>query len=323
MHPNKSGTGLEGQVSSATRSGPGLLSQTLPWPPGQRNVLALLVFIGMCAWFWEPLVKLFTLASENEQFSHVLLIPALVFYLLFVNRTTILACHSWSPTLGTLVMAAGTGYYWLADGQDETQDSLTAAVLAFVVTCWGLFLLGYGLRCFRENLFGLAILLFLVPLPTVVLDSVVGFLQRGSADMTEVLFSALGVPVFRQGFVFSLSEFAIYVAEECSGIRSALSLFITGLVAGYLFLRSTWGKLAVLSIIVPLAIVKNAVRIVGLALLANYVDPAFITDSPLHRNGGIPFFALSLAVLFSVVWLIRKLERRFRHDAHDAPPAQA
>src|SRR6185437_15078263 len=113
-----------------------------------------------------------------------------------------------------------------------------------------------------------------------------------------------GVPVFREGFVFKLSDFTIYVAEECSGIRSALALFITGLVAGHLFLRSAWGKMGLLSIVVPLAIVKNTVRIVGLALLANYVDPAFITDSALHRNGGIPLFVLSLTVLFSLVWLI-------------------
>jgi exosortase len=323
MHPNRSGTGLDRQALSVTRSGLGLLNHPWPWSPRQRNVLALIFFIGVCAWFFEPLVKLFALASENEQFSHVLLIPALVFYLLFLNRTTILTCPSWSPTLGTLVMAAGSVCYWLADGQDGTQDPLTAAVSAFVVTCWGLFLLSYGTRCFQENLFGLAMLLFLVPLPTVVLDPVIGFLQRGSAEAADVLFSVLGVPVFREGFVFSLSDFAIYVAEECSGIRSALALFITGLVAGHLFLRTTWGRLGVVSIVVPLAIVKNAVRIVGLALLANYVDPTFITDSPLHRNGGIPFFALSLAVIFSVVWLVRKLERRFRHDAHDSPSAQA
>jgi exosortase len=318
IHSNKSGTGLDGQALSEARNGLGLLSQTLPWRPGQRNVLVLLSFLGVCAWFFEPLMKLFALASENEQFSHVFLIPALVFYLLFLNRTTILTCPSWSPTLGTLVMAAGSGCYWLADGQDGTQDSLTAAVSAFVVTCWGLFLLSYGARCFQENLFGLAMLLFLVPLPTILLDPAIRVLQRGSAEATDVLFSALGVPVFREGFVFSLSDFTIYVAEECSGIRSALALFITSLMAGHLFLRTTWGRLGVVSIVVPLAIVKNAVRIVGLALLANYVDPTFITDSALHRNGGIPLFVLSLAVLFSAVWLVRKLERRFPHDASRA-----
>jgi len=66
-----------------------------------------------------------------------------------------------------------------------------------------------------------------------------------------------------------------------------------------------------------LAILKNGVRIVGLAVLANYVDPSFITDSVLHRRGGIPLFVLSLSVLVSVVWLLRKLERRSGYDSHN------
>ncbi|MEP6889154.1 MAG: exosortase/archaeosortase family protein, partial [Nitrospirota bacterium] len=126
-------------------------------------------------------------------------------------------------------------------------------------------------------------------------------------------FSVLGVPVFRQGFVFSLSNFSIHVAEECSGIRSAISLFIVSLVAGHFFLRSAWTKLGLVMVVIPLAIVKNAFRIVGLSLLANYVDPTFITDSTLHRNGGIPLFLLSLVVLLSLAWLLRRLENKFGH----------
>jgi exosortase/archaeosortase family protein len=65
------------------------------------------------------------------------------------------------------------------------------------------------------------------------------------------------------------------------------------------------------AVVVPLAIVKNAFRIVGLALLANYVDPTFITNSALHRSGGIPLFLVSLILLLSLTWLLRKLEKRW------------
>ena len=64
-------------------------------------------------------------------------------------------------------------------------------------------------------------------------------------------------------------------------------------------------------------IVKNAFRIVGLSLLANYVDPTFITDSVWHRSGGIPLFLLSLVVLFSLVWLLRRSERKFGYYIPD------
>jgi exosortase len=156
-----------------------------------------------------------------------------------------------------------------------------------------------------------------VPFPTSLLNAIIVFLQRSSAEVTDLLFSVFGIPVFREGFVFSLSNFSIHVAEECSGIRSTLSLVIASLVAGHFFLRSSWGKMGIVAIVIPLAIIKNAFRIVGLTLLANYVDPTFITNSLLHRSGGIPLFILALVVLFSLVWLLRMFEKRLGYYPPD------
>lgn len=308
---NKCGASV-GHQAASTDAPPeyGLLRYAWPWHQGHRNVLVIVIFVGLCVWLWGPLAKLFTLASNNEHFSHLLLIPVLTFYLLYSNRTAILTSRKWSPLVGLLIMASGAVCYWLAERQDGTQDRLTVEILAFVVTCWGLFLFSFGDESFRKSLFALAMLAFLVPLPTVMLDALIGFLQRSSAEVTALLFSVLHVPVLREGFVFSLSNFAIYVAEECSGLRSFFALVITSLVAGHWFLTSGLAKTALAVVVVPLAIIKNAFRIVGLALLANYVDPAFITDSALHRSGGIPLFLFSLVVLFGIVLILRRYERR-------------
>ncbi|WP_413936768.1 exosortase/archaeosortase family protein [Nitrospira sp. BLG_1] len=310
-HSDKNGLSLGHQAaSSVVLPDLELLSHPLPWRQGQRNALALLAFAGLCAWFWAPLVKLFTLTLENTHFDYVLLIPALTCYLLFMNRTTILTSHAWSPTVGLLVMAGGSVCYWFAIGQDWTQDRLAVEILTFVVMCWGLFLFGFGVGCFRKDLFALVMLLFMVPLPTVFLDAITNFLQRSSADAVDVLFLILDIPVVRERFIFTLSNFSIFISEECSGVRSFLALIITSLVAGHWFLTSGWSKTALVVVVVPLAIIKNAFRIVGLALLANYVDPIFITDSALHRSGGIPLFLFSLVVLFSIVLILRRYERR-------------
>ncbi len=310
-HLRKSEDGLEdGADSLEAHHDRGLPSHALSWCSSWRDAFALVMFIGVCVWFWVPLVKLFVLASENEHYSHVLLIPALTFYLLFMNRTAILTSQTWCPVVGLLVMVSGAVGYQLTDGLDWTENRLAVAIIAFVVMCWGLFLMSFGARCFRLNLFILMMLLFMVPVPSFVLDVIVGFLQRNSADAVSFLFSALGIPVLREGFIFKLSNFTIVVAEECSGIRSFLSLGITSLVTGYWFLTSGWARATLVVVVVPLAIIKNAFRIVGLALLANYVDPVYITDSMLHRSGGIPLFLLSLVVLFGVVWFLRRCECR-------------
>jgi exosortase len=286
------------------------LSQPLPFSLRIRNGLSLLLLLAAVAWFWQPLVSLFSLTRQQEHYSHIVLIPCLSLYVLYLDRKAILASREWSPWLGSLVVGLGAWCYWSANAAAFAPNQLSMTILALVVICWGIFVACFGVTLCRKGSFGLLFLLFMVPFPSFLLDAVIGFLQRSSTEATDLLFSVLGVPVFREGFVLSLSSFTIHVAEECSGIRSALSLFITSLVAGHLFLRSVWAKMGLVAIVIPLAIIKNAFRIVGLALLANYVDPSFITDSLLHRSGGIPLFFVSLAVLGAFVWLFRWAEAR-------------
>ena len=302
-HAGERANRLEGEPTQ-------VLSQPLPFSMKIRNGLSLLLLFAAVAWFWQPLVLLFSLTQQQEHYSHIVLIPWLSLYVLFLDRKAIFASREWSPWLGSLVIGMGALGYWSADAAIFAPDHLSMTILALVVMCWGIFVSCFGIALCRKVLFGLVFLLFMVPLPSFLLEAIIEFLQRSSAEATDILFSLLGVPVFRQGFVFSLSNFTIHVAEECSGIRSALSLFITSLVAGHFFLRSAWMKGGLVAVVVPLAIVKNAFRIVGLSLLANYVDPAFITDSALHRKGGIPLFLVSLVVLFSLVWLLRRFEKK-------------
>ena len=310
----KSGFG-DGRTVLETSTRVNLFDRISPLHAKQRNVLSLLLFIGTCFWFWVPLDRLVTVALESEHFSHVLLIPWVSAYILFMDRRTLLTSKEWSPTLGMLCLGCGACAYLAVGGQGGTSDQLTIAIAAFVLMCWGIFLLSFGSKSFRQHAFALLFLLAIVPIPTVILDTTIEFLQRSSTEVVDVLFSMLGIPVFREGFVFHLSNFTIRVAEECSGIRSFLSLVITSLLAGYWFLRSGWSKLCLVGFVIPLAIFKNACRIVGLALLANYLDPTYITNSLLHRAGGIPLFLLSLILLFSLSWMLRQFEKRMGYGS--------
>lgn len=275
-----------------------------------RHEVFLIMLAAAIAAFWGPLNDLYALTEQHEHYSHIVLIPWLTLYAFYADRAKILSAREWTPFLGLALIGAGAFGAWQADTAIAGPDVLAAKILAFAVVCWGTFLLCYGIAATRAFVFGLLFLLCMVPLPATVLNAVVGFLQRSSAEVTDVIFGVLAIPYYRDGFIFGLPNLTIHIAEECSGIRSTLSLIITSLVAGHFFLRSWWGKGALLIVVVPLAIVKNAFRIVGLSLLANYVDRSFITDSALHRYGGIPLFVVSLAILLSLAWLIRGMEKR-------------
>ena len=60
-------------------------------------------------------------------------------------------------------------------------------------------------------------------------------------------------------------------------------------------------------LVLPIAIMRNGLRIFAIAALGSTVDPSFLSGH-LHRYGGIPLFALSLGVLMLIIWWLRKFD---------------
>lgn len=260
--------------------------------------------------FWKALYELVVFSLNQESSSHILLIPLVSAYLLYTERSRIFRTVQPSLYAGGAVILAAFALYvfakiWLP--VHEPDEFLTVAALAIVAAWLGAFLLCYGSVAWRGASFSLLFLLLIVPLPPPLLDRSIYLLQQGSTEIAYLLFKAVGVPVFRQGFVLAVPGVTIEVAKECSGIRSSLALLITCLLAAHLFLRTTWRKLVFALLALPLAIVKNGIRITTLTLLSVYVNPGFLSGR-LHRQGGFVFFFLALAILFPMLVLLQKSE---------------
>ena len=193
--------------------------------------------------------------------------------------------------------------------QLNQNDFASIIALSAVLFVNGAFILCFGFMAFRAALFPLLFLIFIIPIPSTLMEGIIYFLQVGSTEFTNLLFMATGVPFLREGFVFHLPGMSVEVAKQCSGIRSSLALFITALLAGHLFLRTWWKKVILVICIFPIAMFKNGIRIVTLTLLGTYVDPR-ILQSSLHREGGIPFFILALVLLGPILYYLRKSERK-------------
>jgi exosortase len=261
--------------------------------------------------FWKPLAALVEYSLSHESASHILLIPLITLYLLYTERDRIFRFTHFSVISGGMVILIGIGFYLLADpswASAQGNDGLVRTTLSFVVIWLGVFLLCYGGQAARVGAFPLLVLLLMVPLPEAVLEKTIYLLQQGSTEIAYLLFKVVEVPVYRQGFVLSLPSVTIEVAKECSGIRSSMALLITCLLAAHLFLRTHWKMALFVLLAVPLAIIKNGIRITTLTLLAVYVDPSFLTGN-LHHEGGIVFFLLALALIAPVLLLLQKSER--------------
>jgi exosortase/archaeosortase family protein len=86
-------------------------------------------------------------------------------------------------------------------------------------------------------------------------------------------------------------------------------LFITSLLASYMFLRSAVHRTLLVVLVIPLGILRNAIRVLTIGLLCVHLGPEMI-DSWIHHQGGPLFFAVSLVPLFAAAAWFRYLENR-------------
>jgi exosortase C (VPDSG-CTERM-specific) len=185
---------------------------------------------------------------------------------------------------------------------------LSLAISGWVLGIWAAAFAFLGVAVMRLHAFAAGFLIFTVPLPQPAVEMIEIALQHASAWAVELSFQIGGVTYFRDARSFTLPGLRFIVAQECSGIRSSLVLFITSILGGYLLLRSPWRRGLLAVAVIPLGIARNTLRIVTLALLSVHVDPTII-DSPLHHRGGPLFFAISLIPFFLLLAWLRRQER--------------
>jgi exosortase len=271
-------------------------------------------FLGLSilsfALFRLPLTTLLSVSFLDDRYTHVLVIPLISAFLVYFARKSIFVEPQYCLSWGVPLLLLGVMFFWIMQRSvsfSDQNDYLCCAVLSLGCVWVAAFVLSYGTKALCAARFPLSFLLLMVPMPTFLLDRTVSALQIGSADTTRVLFRLIGLPVDWLGLGFSIAGWHFEIAKECSGIHSTLILFVTGILAGHLFLRSIWGKVCFSVITVLVAVFKNAVRIVTIACLTIYVDQSF-HDSWLHRKGGVVFAAFALAILAPSLLALQKAE---------------
>jgi len=278
-----------------------------------RNILFLIFNVMAYVIFYAPLNELLTLSlSYDELYSHIIIIPLVSGYFIFLKRKEIASEMGYSPPFGIILITGGLLLYMIAKMQGRYElnqnDHLSLTIFSFLVVWIGGLILCYGMQAVRKISFPVLFLIFMIPIPTLIIDNIILLLQIASTETAYAFFKITGVPILREGFIFHLPGLSIEVARECSGIRSSLSLLITSLMAGHLFLRTGSRKVLLALSIFPITIMKNGLRIVTLSLLGVYVDER-ILSSALHRRGGIPFFLFALIFLGSILWILRRSEK--------------
>ena len=180
---------------------------------------------------------------------------------------------------------------------------------SLIIVLAGLVLLILGWRYLWILSFPIGFLIFMIPLPAIVVNTIAFPLQLFAAETATFCLFSLGIPVLREGNLIMLASTTLEVAEACSGLRSLLSLLALGTVYGYFSQDAVWKRWVLVILSIPIAIVANAFRVSGTGILAHYfgVEAA---EGFYHTFEGWIVFVVAFVLLFFCGMILGKVGNR-------------
>ena len=278
------------------------------------------------------LVKLGRDWWNDENYSHGLLIPFIIGYILWTQREKLARVQVNSSVLwgGAAILCALFALWAGVAGAELYTQRLSLVLLLAGITVYF-----WGFTLLRLVLVPLSLLFLALPIPAIIFNKIAFPLQLFASRCAVWSMSVLGIPVLRQGNIIELKPLNSFdtkkleVVEACSGIRSLMTLVTLAVVFAYFthtpsdqspktggrfgWLKSYWfwRALIIVGSAVPIAILTNAFRVSGTGVLAHYYGTA-VADGFFHSFSGWAIYIVAFILLFGIGMLLD----RFR-------PAQA
>jgi exosortase B len=282
-------------VLSTSQSTGRINPEWIRWVPVCIGLLALYVptFVDLARGLW----------NEEEQ-MHGPIVLAVVLWMLWQRREA-LAYTTDVPRslLGGIALVLGLLLYVLG----RSQDIIIFEVGSLIPVLMGTILIMKGSGVLRQFAFPLFYIVFMLPLPGVIVDGLTGPLKHNVSAIAEHFLYAVGYPIARTGVVLSVGPYQLLVADACSGLHSLISMGAMGLLYVYLMGHRNVGRnAALIACLVPIAITVNVVRVIVLVLVTyHFGDEA--GQGFIHDFSGVFLFVVGLLILFSIDGILGRL----------------
>jgi len=293
--------------------------------------------------YFTVLVKLGNDWWHDENYSHGLLIPFVIAFILWQERKRLNEAKQepwiWAGAVGIalslLTLWAGTAGAELFVQRVSLVLMLVSVVIYF-----------FGARIIRLVAMPLFLFVLAIPIPQIIFNRIAFPLQLFASRCAVSAMSFFSIPVLRQGNVIELMPRGatepkrLAVVEACSGIRSLMTLVTLALLYAYftkpkvaqtsvcdddaktqskvyatLSSVTFWRSLTLIVSAVPIAILTNAARVSGTGVLAHYYGTR-VADGFFHSFSGWVVYIAAALLLFATAWIFDRLaplfEKMFR-----------
>lgn len=262
------------------------------WP-----LAATPIAVGLLALYVPTLLMLARTIWPTDEQGHGPIVLAVATWLAWQRWSALLSLPkapvAWA---GVPLFALGLATYVL--GRSQNIDTLEVG--SFLPVAIGVLLLTKGWRGVRVMAFPLFFVLFMIPLPGLLVQTLTTPLKAGASYVAEVILHALGYPVARSGVLLYVGPYQLLVADACAGLNSMFTLEAMGLLYLNIMRYTSVARNATLALLtIPIAFAANVIRVVILILVTFHFGDA-AGQGFLHGFAGmVLFIAALLLILFA------------------------
>ena len=268
----------------------------------KKNYVQYIVW-GLTALLYAPVfLQLYQSRWEFIDYTHAYFILPISLYLVWRKRETLsraVAQPARASAWGLLLLILGLGLFTI--GWREEYLVVTSFSMLPVIS--GILIFNYGAVFLRVLWFPVAYLLFLVPPPLGVLDSVTLPMRYGVSIVVARLLDLMGYPIVREGLLLDMGGHDIYMGQPCSGFRSLITLLALGVVYIYTLKGRAGKKIFMSAFIIPFALFGNVIRVMLLCFITYYLGHE-MAEGVLHDLSGIVMFVILILCLIGLEQLI-------------------
>jgi len=262
-----------------------------------KHLTALVVFLIAYApafrWMWDRWWE------RDSYYSHGILIPFVTAFLIWQIKDEIAKIKPKESSWGLPLIVAGVLVHLAA----SLFRVYFVSAFSMLVVLIGLVLYFFGAEFFKKIAFPVLFLLFMIPLPWVVIANLSFKLKLFAAELSLHVIRGIGIQAIRDGSVIMMPHAHVIVEDVCSGLRSLISLMALGTIFAYWFKGAMWKRILIFLFTIPIAIITNMCRVVILSVISEVWGTQY-ADGFVHDATGMLVFVIAFVLLYAVTKLM-------------------
>lgn len=262
------------------------------------------VFGLLTLFYWPTLFNLFHSRWDYIDYTHAYFMLPVSLILVWTRRHELAKAASSGRPLSEDLYFFGIFAFGLAAAIFAWRESyIFLTTLALLPILYGLSGFLYGNGVTKILSFPILYLLFMVPPPLGILDSITLPMRYGVSVATEKTLSLFNYPITREGLLLFIGGKEVYLGEACSGFRSLITLSSLGAAYIYLLKTGSRKKWLIATSIIPLALIGNFLRVVSVVLATHYLG---VTQAQQYYHD-FSGFGVFLFMVLGLLWIEKKV----------------